>query len=70
MPDNNQITDLTPLANLNSLLGLYLTNNKIGDLNPLNGLSNIVELYIWDNYLTLAKVNELSTFLPKASIQY
>lgn len=40
------ISDLTPLADLTALRRLFLNNNPVSDLTPLKGLAALNELYI------------------------
>ena len=42
--NSNNITDLTPLANLTSLRELLLYKNSISDLSPLSNLTNLTRL--------------------------
>ena len=42
--ENNQISDLSPLAGLTNLTDLRLSNNQISDLSPLAGLTNLTDL--------------------------
>ena len=59
------VTDLTPLANLTSLVELNLGRNSISDLSPLRSLTSIVDLYLDDNSISdlspLSSLTELST---------
>jgi hypothetical protein len=48
---NNQITDLSPLAELTNLRELFLNNNQISDLMPLAGLTNLQSLNLYDNQI-------------------
>jgi hypothetical protein len=50
--DNNNITDLTPLAGLTNLTYLYLNDNNISDLSPLAGLTNLEVLWLDNNNIT------------------
>ena len=44
--ENNQITDITPLAELKTLGWLKLSNNPIEDLTPIYELYELKKLYI------------------------
>jgi len=45
--NNNLISDITSLQNLNNLQVLWLQNNKISNIGPLiNGVSNLISLLI------------------------
>jgi len=47
--ENDQITDVNPLAGLTNLEWLSLNNNQIADVTPLARLTNLKELYLTDN---------------------
>ena len=49
---NNQISDLTPLANLQNLRVLHLYDNQISDVSPLSGLTGLQELIIGANFIS------------------
>ena len=49
---NNQVEDISPLANLTNLISLTLTRNKVVDLTPLANLPNLQYLYIRRNLAT------------------
>ena len=61
---SGNITDLSPLAELNNLTELILSSNNITDLSPLAGLNNLTWLSLWDNNITdlspLAGLNNLT----------
>ena len=63
--ENNQITDVTPLAALNNLEILGLQSNQITDITPLAALSNLQWLALRNNQITnansLAALNNLTT---------
>ena len=44
--NNNQITDITPLAELRTLGWLKLSDNPITDLSPVYELTELKKLYI------------------------
>ncbi|MEZ3438082.1 MAG: leucine-rich repeat domain-containing protein [Oscillospiraceae bacterium] len=48
----NQISDVTPLAELTCLQGLELGNNQISDITPLTRLTNLQHLYLRDNQIS------------------
>ena len=60
---NNQIVDLTPLANLTNLEVLLLSDNKIKDITPLANFTNLRTLSLMDNQIVdvspLANLNNL-----------
>jgi internalin A len=43
---STRVSDLTPLANMNELLGISAFNTQINDLTPLKGLKNLRMLFI------------------------
>lgn len=49
--EGNDLSDLTPLADLGGLVTLDLRNNQIRDLSPLAGLDNLHALYLDGNPL-------------------
>ena len=49
---DNVISDLSPLAGLTNLIGLYLRCNEIDDLSPLTGLVSLNNLELWGNRIT------------------
>ena len=44
--EDNQISDLSPIAGLINLRELYLWNNPVSDLSPVKGLTNLTELML------------------------
>ncbi|HOF03914.1 MAG TPA: leucine-rich repeat domain-containing protein, partial [Atribacterota bacterium] len=50
--EQNQISDLSPLAGLTNLQWLYLVYNQISDLSPLAGLANLRSLYLSYNQIS------------------
>jgi Leucine-rich repeat (LRR) protein len=58
--NNNEITDLSPLAGLAKLESLYLDNNQISDLTLLKGLTSL-EFLLLDN-------NEITDLTPLAGL--
>ena len=49
---HHQIKDLSPLAGLTALTGLYLGHSQITDLSPLAGLTVLTELELGDNQIS------------------
>jgi Leucine-rich repeat (LRR) protein len=49
--ENNQITDISPLANLTNLSSLTLQNNQITDVAPLQGLNRLWWLWLQNNQI-------------------
>ncbi len=62
--ENNNISDITPLANLTNLTFLDLSNNNITDISPLAKLTNLTLLDLSNNNITdispLAKLTNLT----------
>jgi Leucine-rich repeat (LRR) protein len=57
----NQITDISPLNVLTSLIWLDAKNNQIVDIPPLNGLANLTHLDISYNQITdISSLSELT----------
>jgi len=72
--NDNQISDLTPLANLSKLEVLYLYHNQISDISPLANLTNLIKLDIGLNLISdlsplanLTKLTELNAEWNKIS---
>ncbi len=49
---NNNISDISPLSGLTSLIGLLLDNNNISDISPLAGLTNLSSLTLGNNNIS------------------
>ena len=62
---DNNISDISPLANLTNLEVLLLEGNKISDISPLSGLTNLKTLDLGDNAISdlspLANLTNLKT---------
>ena len=62
---DNNISDISPLANLTNLEVLLLEGNKISDISPLSGLTNLKTLDLGDNAISdlspLANLANLKT---------
>ena len=54
----NNITDISPLAGLTNLEGMYLGFNNITDISPLAGLTNLTHLDLRANSLTVSSIND------------
>jgi len=50
--EKSQISDITPLAELNNLTKLVLTDNQIKDLTPLKGLTSLKDLRLENNQIS------------------
>jgi Leucine-rich repeat (LRR) protein len=50
--DENEISDIQPLAGLTNLTTLYFYWNKISDIQPLAGLTNLTILYLDNNKIS------------------
>ena len=50
--NSNSISDLSPLAGLTNLTGLWLSSNPISDISPLAGLTNLTELWLGRNSIS------------------
>ncbi|MEZ2277592.1 MAG: leucine-rich repeat domain-containing protein [Microcoleus sp.] len=61
--NNNQISDIKPLASLTNLTQLFLGNNQISDLIPLQSLTNIQNLHLNNNQISDLKPLEFLTNL-------
>ena len=69
--NDNQITDLKPLAELKELKELHLNDNQITDLTPLAGLKELETLWLLDNpNLTKTEIDKLQKVLPKCDIPH
>lgn len=65
---SNQLTDISSLRVLSSIVTLNLSDNWISDVSPLYGLGTLRELYIGGNPLSDEAVAELNMFLPNCNI--
>ena len=68
MPED-EISDLTPLANLVNLRYLYLSGNQISDITPLAHLPNLRFLEIKNNPLSDAAVGEQLPALERRGVE-
>ena len=64
----NQITDLTPLAELTNLESLHLSHNQISDLTPLKGLTKLKSLSLDGNQISDLSSLKGLTNLDKLSL--
>ena len=64
--EENQISDLTPLAGLTSLTGINLWDNEIEDLSPLAGLDNLTHLSLHNN--DIVDISDLSVLTALQSL--
>jgi small GTP-binding protein len=62
--NNNQISDISPLASLSSLLKLRLDNNQISDISPLASLSSLQTLLLDRN-----RIRDISSLASLSSLQ-
>jgi len=68
--NDNQISDITPLATLVNLVDLELHENRIDDITPLRGLRSLEKLTLERNPLTYRLVNQLRTILAGCDIRF
>jgi hypothetical protein len=66
----NNITDVTPLLALTSLVFLDLDDNQITDIMPLAALTNLEMLWLSGNPITQAQVDELQAAMPETNITF
>jgi Leucine-rich repeat (LRR) protein len=59
----NNISDISPLANLTNLADLSLSVNNIGDISPLAGLTNMHILHLFDN-----NINDISPLVENGGL--
>ena len=52
---SNEISDISPIANLKNLTYLNVSNNQISDIKPLAGLKNLTNLYLDRNAISNIK---------------
>ena len=68
---NNNISDLSPLAELKKLERISLAGNNISDLSPLAELKNLKFLYLYDNNISdlssLAELKKLEILLLRGN---
>ena len=58
--DGNKITDISPLAELTTLVNLHIVGHNVSELKPLAGLTNLKSLSL--------NVNEISDISPLAGL--
>jgi len=64
-----QVSDLSPLAELNKLVQLNLSISKqVSNLSPLAKLKNLKELYLASDQVTKEQLQELKLALPNCEI--
>ncbi|MCL1866494.1 MAG: leucine-rich repeat domain-containing protein [Oscillospiraceae bacterium] len=57
----NQISDLSPLAELTELMSVDLSYNRIEDISPLGGLKKLEGLILWGNFVSdISPLSELT----------
>lgn len=61
----NQIQDISVLANLTNLTELYLYENPIQDISVLANLTNLTSLYLWDN-----QIQDISVLASLIKLEY
>ena len=66
---HNNISDVTPLAELTNLKTLWLYDNNISDVTPLAGLTNLTGLAL-DNNIAASQKAMLVEALPNTHIQW
>ena len=64
--EDNQISDISPIANLIELRELDFHGNSISDLSPVKGLKNLTFLRLWGNAL----LSDLSPVARLSNLQY
>ena len=67
---SNQITDVTPLANLTKLTVLILEGNKFTNITPLTGLTNLTELLHMGNQIIYFQKRLPKRALPNCEITF
>ena len=63
--NNNQISDVSPLQNLTSLLKIELYGNQISDVSPLQNLTSLLHLNLGGN-----QISDVSSLQNLTSLQY
>ena len=61
----NQIQDISVLANLTNLTELYLYENPIQDISVLANLTNLTSLYLWGN-----QIQDISVLASLIKLEY
>lgn len=65
---SNQISDITPLANLTNLVELNLNRNQISDITPLANLINLTKLEF--SYNPVSDINAISELKKLTSLSF
>lgn len=63
--DNNNITDLSPIASFTTLTKLNASNNKISDISTLENLTNLKTINLTNN-----NISEISVLNNKNNLEY
>ena len=66
--NNNQITDITPLAGMTGLTVLRLHDNQITDTWPLTGMTDLTWLSLRNNQITDNQIRLLRQTMPNCDI--
>ena len=57
----NEITDISPLAELTELMSIDLSNNQVSDISPLSSLKRLEGLSLWNNLVSdISPLSELT----------
>jgi Leucine-rich repeat (LRR) protein len=67
---HNNISDISPLAELVNLTETALHANQISDIRPLIGLANLTAASLDNNQVSNEQIAELRAALPNASIRH
>ena len=57
--DNNKITDLSGLADIDSLNYVYADYNQVETILPLENCINLIQINVWDNPIEKEEVDKL-----------
>ena len=68
--ENNQISDITPLAGLTKLFRLWINGNKVSDITPLSSLTELKILGLEPNPLNDEARNVYIPALQKRGIHF
>jgi len=63
--DNNQVSDISILANLTNLTKLDLYGNEISDITAVSNLTSLTKLYLWEN-----QISDVSPLANLANLTY
>ncbi len=66
--NDESVSDLTPLANMTNLKGLYLYGTNVSDITPLANLTNLKGLYLYGTKVSKEHADAFRKLMPKCKV--